>query len=462
MNYNLNGGVLIIGSLFWQDDRDNGDGIRKRWRDIRLEMNKSIKVSAPIRYGRFSGSPEKRNQTYTMVFDKSLPNEKFGRAKVVPFKKSIVNWNDLKEEVEELSEAEGTGKDFIKGNSAWCICCIVFNKKVSLEKKNDILNKWSQVLNENQAGSNYFLQNSTSYGCTPQGELEIPWPIELKDLDFLIATSTQPSNRIGITDLTAQEITIHIGNRKYFIPNFLLGIGTYQDRDILNAINSDKNLTQLLFKSIIENYELKKHEDKNHRYWSWDFCREAFHSNQLDDVTKALHLANYLASWGMNRGSGGLLQKNYKIHIKAIEILTDVKYTSLDCFNGNDFTKDKIKHLFKLVDELSDYYSSITYDRMGDQESITPTDTLISKILLGTLSCVPAFDQFLKMGLELGLLSNRRLSKRGLSLLLAWIDKNEIVNLRASIHESASDLPVMKLLDIYFWSLGYQVAINEK
>jgi hypothetical protein len=124
--------------------------------------------------------------------------------------------------------------------SAWCVCCILFNKKVSTEKRSDIPSKWSLALNENQSGSNYFSQNAASYSCTTQGELEIPWPAELEWLDFLIATSTQPRNREGIDELTIQEIADHVPNREYLKPNISHGITTYQDNEILKALNSVK------------------------------------------------------------------------------------------------------------------------------------------------------------------------------------------------------------------------------
>lgn len=444
----------MIGSLLWQDDRNPGDGIRKRWRDRRLDMKRAIKVSVPIRYGRFS----KKDQTYTMVFDNSLPSVKYGKAKAIPFRNDIVNWDQLRAEVEALSAAEGPGKRFIKGEDGWCVCCIVFNKGVLAEKRDDILDRWSQALNENKAGSNYFLQNTSSYSCTTQGELEIPWPPELEGLDFLIATATLPKNRESVVNLTPQEIANHITNREYFIPNFLSGIGTFQDREILSAINSNKRLTQALFKAVVERYEVKKEADSNHRYWSWDHCYKAFHSH-LDNDTKALHLANYLASWGMNRGSGGLLQKDYRIHLGTIEILSDNKYTSLDCYDQNDFKENKVDLLFELESKLSNYYRAIKFERMGTQELISPTDTLISKILLGTLSCTPAYDQFFKVGI--GLTLNKQFSRNGIRSLFRWAIESGIQGIRSDLPESTRGLPLMKLLDIYFWSVGYQQEINN-
>lgn len=52
----LKGGVLIIGSLLWQDSSTDvpGDNLRKRWRTEHLDMNHKVAVKVPIRYGRYS------------------------------------------------------------------------------------------------------------------------------------------------------------------------------------------------------------------------------------------------------------------------------------------------------------------------------------------------------------------------------------------------------------------------
>jgi hypothetical protein len=111
MVYSLNGGVLIIGSLFWQNDLDSKvkDGLREKWRNHRLAIGASIDVSVPVRYARFS-----KDNVYTMIFDNRLPAENFGTAKAIPFKKHPSNWKELKYEVEELSSVEGQGQRFVK------------------------------------------------------------------------------------------------------------------------------------------------------------------------------------------------------------------------------------------------------------------------------------------------------------------------------------------------------------
>ena len=76
----------------------------------------------------------------------------------------------------------------------------------------------------------------------------------------------------------------------------------------------------------IRTYYNETVEDPHGRYLSWQHCYNAFTTNRggLDENTfdyLALHLAFYLASWGMYRGSSFLLQKDYKVHIPVVKIL---------------------------------------------------------------------------------------------------------------------------------------------
>ena len=74
--------------------------------------------------------------------------------------------------------------------------------------------------------------------------------------------------------------------------------------------------------------------DPNHRYRSWEHCfvhfqqRAGFSASQHIDLA-ALHLAFYLASWGMYRGSSVLLRKDYTIHRAVVAKLLEPAYSSL-------------------------------------------------------------------------------------------------------------------------------------
>ena len=91
-------GVLIIGSLYWDDKPP-----RDVWRAERLDLFRRQNVRAPICYGRRSRS---RGETYTMVFSLGLGVEDFGNAIAIPCRS-----HNPVEEAEWLWAAETGPKD---------------------------------------------------------------------------------------------------------------------------------------------------------------------------------------------------------------------------------------------------------------------------------------------------------------------------------------------------------------
>ncbi len=193
--------------------------------------------------------------------------------------------------------------------------------------------------------------------------------------------------------------------------------------------------------------------DLNHRYKSWEHCYSAFgNKKELPDVL-ALHLGFYLASWGMYRGSSGLLWKDYKVHIGAIEIIKDHynlrnKYvTDLPEANG----------VLLLADELKQFYSHIEYfNGRNEKKVVSATNTLISKIILGTLGCLPAFDRYFNLGLfqkEYALLNMKSIEE---IWRIAEERKSEIELIQNSIYTVSNFwYPPMKIIDMYYWQLGF-------
>jgi hypothetical protein len=96
--------------------------------------------------------------------------------------------------------------------------------------------------------------------------------------------------------------------------------------------------------------------DPHHRYRSWEHCFTYFsqramltEAEHLD--TAALHLAFYLASWGMYRGSSALLWKDYTIHKPAISKLLAPDYQSLWNLQLDDPDQDAT--IADLIDSLA-------------------------------------------------------------------------------------------------------------
>lgn len=204
--------------------------------------------------------------------------------------------------------------------------------------------------------------------------------------------------------------------------------------------------------------------DEHGRYMSWRHCYNACREcrGMTDDKTidyLSLHLAFYLASWGMYRGSSFLLQKDYKVHIPIVRIIMETKYDPLLGISAEGLLEEAN---LKLLDELSARIRDAYAGEMPSFEGIpnNATDTLVTKILLGTLGCVPAYDRYYvqavrKYGISVGSYSMSSV-KSVAEYYLAY--KEEFETVRAELSNCGTEYPVMKLMDMCLW----QVAFEEK
>lgn len=130
----------------------------------------------------------------------------------------------------------------------------------------------------------------------------------------------------------------------------------------------------------------------------------------------SLNLGFYLASWGMYRGSSFLLQYDYKIHAEAISII--LKYKCLRAITLDNLDDKKTTKIFELIDELKEHYKpyreKIKKSEEEPQKDIS--DTLVTKILLGTLGCIPAYDEYFIKGIRTKGLKFSNLNKKTLRL----------------------------------------------
>ncbi len=243
----MKGGVLIIGSLFWDNHQNTYLNVRENWRINHLQFNNRIHVKVPIRYGRTSGEGEKK--VYTMVFSHSLAEgNDWGTAFAVPFKLHIQNFQTLYQQVQYLSEAEGA-KDMRvvkrdKEKTIWCIIGILFNPRFDAVQKKAILDAFRQKLDDEQMGDEYrrFCIAPERSILSAQGEILIPWltathpksqPM-VDHLDFIIATC--PKQNIDAYPAPALIKAAALkDSRKYFYNNVACGITTFQDREVVEA-----------------------------------------------------------------------------------------------------------------------------------------------------------------------------------------------------------------------------------
>ena len=249
----LKGGALIIGSLYWQDDYNSNDKIRKKWRANSLDIKSEILAKLPIRYGRYSNSG-----IYTMVFSNNCDKRNtLGTGYIIPFKKNpIKKVKTIIREAEKMSEAEGMNKNFISGKKQiWGSMAIIFNSHKRLGKiKNKVLLEWQKKYIDDGGGRDCddYRFGREKRSLSTKGVLQIRWPeplnskdiVNLNELDFLIATITKPESRnrsqnkypsiLEIADSVKKD-----KSRKYFINNFSNKIITFQDIRIINKIRGE-------------------------------------------------------------------------------------------------------------------------------------------------------------------------------------------------------------------------------
>lgn len=208
---------------------------------------------------------------------------------------------------------------------------------------------------------------------------------------------------------------------------------------------------------------------ENHRYRSWEYCYKSFvearknKENNIDYL--ALQLAFYLASWGMYRGSSFLLQKDYKIHIPIVEEILKPEYDcllDLDCSNliNNKNIQDCLENLNK---KLKDYYRNIRSSIIENDVKQDISSILISKILLGALGCVPAYDRFFMDGVKLEKVTTANYNLRSLIKLAEFYQqyREQFEEIRKKMVVGNLEYPQMKLLDMCFWQIGFENSTKD-
>ncbi len=147
------------------------------------------------------------------------------------------------------------------------------------------------------------------------------------------------------------------------------------------------------------------------RYASFDYCFGYFRSfyarGRLGELCSknnlqlsCLHLAFYLASWGMFRGRSQLLKRSMKHYVPVLEAIA-----------GAD------KNLWELdVDRYdADGIRMILSGAQGIRKSFPHPvrDVLLTKIMLGVFGCVPAFDRYFRDGFKAHTLGPKALRRLG-------------------------------------------------
>ena len=203
--------------------------------------------------------------------------------------------------------------------------------------------------------------------------------------------------------------------------------------------------------------------NENGRSRSWEHCYRVFRDARTDPSPDcdylSLHLAFYLASWGMYRGSSFLLQKDYKVLSPVVEKVLKPEH---DCLFGLACTdvrnSDVWERLKKLSDDIADDFRPIRNEVAGRVVASPVSPVLITKILMGTLGCVPAYDRFFQDGVATYKVTTQEYSLESVRKLAKFYEAHNDRLEEARRGMQCEDLiyPQMKLLDMGFWQIGFE------
>lgn len=202
--------------------------------------------------------------------------------------------------------------------------------------------------------------------------------------------------------------------------------------------------------------------DENSRYRSWEHCYSFFAENRHNPGERTLdlmclHLSWYLASWGMLRGGAFLLQKDYRVHLPVATLLTGERAARLYRLSIDELCRgETVDEIMALSDEIVDAYRQKTrLDNLDGGK--TASETLVTKILLGTLGCAPAYDRYFKQALRQSGIASGTFGRRSLLQLAEFYRANreEFEACRKAMSANRVEYTPMKVLDMCFWQIGF-------
>ena len=87
------------------------------------------------------------------------------------------------------------------------------------------------------------------------------------------------------------------------------------------------------------------------------------------------------------------------------------------------------------------------------------SDTLITKILMGTLGCVPAYDRYFVKGIRSQKIASGTYNIKSILQLVDFYEKNleQLVSVQKNFIVADMLYPQMKILDMGFWQIGFDL-----
>ena len=193
----------------------------------------------------------------------------------------------------------------------------------------------------------------------------------------------------------------------------------------------------------------------NDRMSSWDHCNQFFRGLAPNPDTElidrmALHLAFYLASYGMYRGSAALLGKDYKFLVPVVRHLLEENPGVPSQTVEAAASEEQAESAWNQIQSLKEVLQSLNIEQRN-------LDTLTTKILLGTWVTAPAFDNSFKDAIKASRIGAATFSRKNFLKVFAFVHEHRALfqSQVTQFHRAGfEDYPAMRVVDAIVWHLG--------
>jgi hypothetical protein len=165
----------------------------------------------------------------------------------------------------------------------------------------------------------------------------------------------------------------------------------------------------------------------------------------------------------MYRGSCFIFQKDYKVHTPIVEKVLKPEY---DCLFGVacvGLREDEVQaRLTEVYKRISAHFWPIRNEVAGREVPTPVSPVLITKILMGTLGCVPAYDRFFQDGVATYKVTTQEYSLKSVLRLADFYEEHNdrLEEARCGMRTEDLVYPQMKLLDMGFWQIGFEKSLG--
>ncbi len=171
-------------------------------------------------------------------------------------------------------------------------------------------------------------------------------------------------------------------------------------------------------------------------------------AGKITEEEMAESLYDYLEVWGMTKRRAHLVGHGAAALTPAVKVLKNTKYLSLRNYDplvsGSLSVSQYVELVMALCNELVDCLN-VAFKK---NRNLLSYQTLISKILLATYACIPAYDTRVKASMR-SIPIPAVVSPNGLTALVKWICANaDDFN---AVKAKYPQYPLMKHVDAVLW-----------